>query len=530
MKANRLLLLSAVLFSQMDLCAQGFLPLSRVVEAPYATAMHRWGNFHSGIRPYLREEIAALPGSDTLAPRAALPFLDRWAGDSSAAKFRGGPLLDAMIGVPLDEGESMIHRAGGGFWAELIPRKDLAFHADAQIWDESFPEYLDTLVDATQVSLGEGYANGSGPYTHYDWNAYADWRAAKYFRFTLGRGKNFFGEGYRSMFLSDNATSYPYFKITTTAWHIRYVNLFALMNDIRGADGDPSDFTRKYSSSHYLSWNASKRFNFAVFESIIWSAGDSLYPRGFDINYLNPVILYRPLEFAQGSADNALLGVSVTARAGHSTTLYAQLMMDEFLLREVRSGDGWYANKQGFQLGVAAHDAFKAKGLFMRLEFNYVRPFMYTHSDTRQNYTHFGQPLAHPYGSNFHETIGQVEYRHDRWSYRLHMSYAMLGSDTGLYSTGNNIFRPEKDRKAPTTHDEYYYYVGDASPISIFYSEIGAAWLVDPHTGLRMEATYTFRSRVPEQGDNEITHCFRFGISTTFRDQYRDQEVRYVLE
>ncbi len=34
----------------------------------------------------------------------------------------------------------------------------------------------------------------------------------KYINFTLGRGKNFFGEGYRSFFLSDNAYSYPYFK------------------------------------------------------------------------------------------------------------------------------------------------------------------------------------------------------------------------------------------------------------------------------------------------------------------------------
>lgn len=511
-------------------CAQGYLPLSRTVEAPYAAALHRTGAFHTGIRPYLREEVAGLPGADTLAPKAALHFLDRWAGDSAGGIFRGGPLLDAMLFAPMDEREPLVHRASAGTWLELVPRSDLSFHADVQVWNEAFPEYLDTLVRATRVSLGEGMVSGSGPaYTHYDWNAYVDWKTAKYFRLTMGRGKHFFGEGYRSMFLSDAATSYPYFRITTTAWHIRYVNVFALLNDIRGAGEDPARFTRKYASFHYLSWNASKRFNFGVFESIVWQGGDQGYPRGFDINYLNPVILYRPLEFAQGSADNALLGISATARAGRNTTLYAQAMLDEFLLSEVRAGKGWYANKQGLQLGVAAHDAFRHAGLFLRLEFNYVRPFMYTHSDTRQNYAHYGQPLAHPYGSNFHETIGEVKYRHGRWSHDLHVSYAILGSDTGAYSSGNNIFRPESDRKEPGTHDEYHFYVGDVQPTGILYADLSTGWLIDPHTGLRLEAGYTFRSRVPEQGANTITHVFRLGVSTAFREHYRDQEVRYVL-
>ena len=517
--------------------AQGYLPLSRTVEAPYATRLHELGStVHSSIRPYLREEIEALPGADTLPPKAVLPFLDRWAGVGVGSKLRGGLLLDAELGAPLEEKESTTYRAGGGFWADWSPHRTVSVHGDVQAWSESFPEYLDTLVKATQVSLGEGYVDGTGPYTHYDWNAHVDWKASKYFRFTLGRGRNFIGEGHRSMFLSDNTTSYPYFKINTTAWHIRYMNLFTVMNDVRGAGGDPSKFLRKYASFHYLSWNASKRFNFGIFESIIWQDNDPDYPRGFDINYLNPVIVYRPQEYAQGSADNALLGLAVNVKAGKRTTFYGQLMLDEFLLREVRTGKGWFGNKQAFQLGVMAHDAFKVPGLFMRFEFDYVRPFMYTHSDTRQNYAHAGQPLAHPYGGNCHETIAQVQYRRDRWTYATHISVALLGSDTGIYSSGNNIFRPESDRWyiSPEENDEdrkaFGYYVGHDSPVSIFYTDVSAAWMIDPNTGMSVEAGYTFRSRVPEHGDNEITHFFRIGISTHLRDRYRDQEVRYVLE
>ncbi|MBK9418874.1 MAG: hypothetical protein IPN62_16725 [Flavobacteriales bacterium] len=91
--------------------------------------------------------------------------------------------------------------------------------------------------------------------------------------------------------------------------------------------------------------------NLGIFEAIVWSAGDSLYPRGFDVQYLNPVIFYRPVEFAIGSPDNALLGGALNVRAGRSTTLYLQVMLDEFLLEQVRSGNGWYANKQAVQGG-----------------------------------------------------------------------------------------------------------------------------------------------------------------------------------
>ncbi len=531
MTTARAIVGTAVVCAAMGAQGQGLMPLSRVVEQPYAPLLHRYRTqFHTSVRPYLRNEVDALPGADTLAGRAALGFMDRWAGAGSRNKWRGGILLDAQVGASLDEKEVMKHRVSDGFWLDWNANEELAFHADAQVWNEGVPNYLDSLFDATQVSLGEGYAEGDGPYTHYDWNAHVNWHPQKYFHFTLGRGKNFIGEGHRSMFLSANATSYPYFKITTTAWHIRYVNLFTVMNDVRGAGGDPWKFQRKYASFHYLSWLASKRVSFGVFESIVWQDNDPDYPRGFDINYLNPVIVYRPLEYAQGSADNALLGFAMNVKAGNHTTLYSQLMLDEFLLKEVRAGKGWYGNKQALQLGVAAYEAFRVPGLFLRTEWNYVRPFMYTHSDTRQNYAHFGQPLAHPYGSNFWELIQQVEFQKDRWRYKAHISYALLGSDTGAYSYGNNIFRPEGDRPDVEPEKSYGYYVGDQAAVQVFHTDLSVGWLVDPRSGMHLEAGYTFRSRVPEHGDDTITNYFRLGIATHFRDRQADQEGRYVLE
>jgi hypothetical protein len=514
---------------------QGFLPLSRVIDAPLTARMHHYkGAGHSSIRPYLRSDQVLLPGSDTLLGRALLPWMERL--EDPGNRFRGGPLADLQVGAEPGAEDLFRYRMGGGFWADAEVGTHWSFHLDGMLWSERFAGYLDSLVRSTQVSPGEGYAYGDGQSRrHYEVNGYADVAVGKYFHFTLGRGKQFIGEGHRSLFLSDNAYSYPYFKITTTAWHIRYVNLFTAMSDIRGAAGDIGRYQRKFASIHYLSWNASERVNFGVFEAIVWQDNDPDHPRGFDINYLNPAVFLRPVEFSLGSPDNAMLGFAFNVKVGQRSLIYSQLMLDEFLLANVRAGEGWYANKQAFQLGVLGHDAFGAKGLQLRAEFNYVRPFMYTHSDTRQNYSHAGEPLAHPYGSNFWEALVQGEWRRDRWVVRDLVSYALMGSDTSRApnnSYGNNIFLNENSRplRDSVRYENEDYYLGDLYTVGIFQNELCVGYLLAPRSGLMLELAYTYRARWPERGENSSTNYIRVGLAAYFRDRHAVQEPRYVLD
>lgn len=46
-------------------------------------------------------------------------------------------------------------------------------------------------------------------------------------------------------------------------------------------------FRTKFMTHHYLSWNATKRLNIGLFESVLWQDDNQ---RGFDFNYVNPVI------------------------------------------------------------------------------------------------------------------------------------------------------------------------------------------------------------------------------------------------
>ena len=517
-------LLNSIAFAQ-----NGYVPLSREVERNFADRLywHRT-DFHTSIRPYRQREVNALIEKDTLES-SALILLDRLA--TAERKLRIGPLLDLSAGMQPGAAEAFYHRAGAGLWADLDVKGTLNFHIDGQGWSQRFPNYLDRFVRANVIVPGEGRAYGDAPnYTHYDWNAHVSWDPGKYFNITAGRGRNFFGEGYRSLMLSNEAQGYPYLRITTTIWKVKYVNLYAMMDDLRSTDGDPLRSRRKYAAMHYLSWNAIPRLNVSLFEAIVFDPGSEKYPRGFDMHYLNPVIFYRPVEFHTGSPDNALIGISINGKVGRNTMLYSQFVMDEFLMYHVRNGTGWYANKQALQFGAVARNAFNVDGLTLRGEWNYVRPFMYTHINNIQNYAHFGQPLAHPFGSNVHELIAHADLDRGKFLYSIRTSTALMGADS-VDSYGNNIFRPDSDR--PKRPDGRYYdlgyYHGHHDPITLIHAEVRAGYLLDRNTGTRLEASYLFRSHMDGNGTS-IANLFRLGISCYFRDRYAEQEVRYQLQ
>ncbi len=522
-----------MLFMGHSIMAQsGTLPMSRTMHERVLAPLHSFGSdAHTSIRPFHYRDIR---GIDTL--QASVPLLREWAqrGDTvlpGTAEVRLGPLFDAQVGIDLGQGDALTYNGGAGFWAEadLGPRWSL--HLNGQFWATDLPAFLDTFAVATGNIPGRGIANGDGdPYTHYDIGGYVNYAPNKFFDISLGRGKNSFGEGYRSLFLSDNTYSYPFLKITTKVWKVRYVNLFTQFSDIRNAGGVSSDFAKKYASMHYLSWNVSKRVNFSVFEGVIWQSNDPNFQRGFDINYLNPVILYRPVEFGLGSPDNALLGFGFNVKLARKHLLYGQLLFDEFLLSEIRRGDGWFGNKQAAQLGLLFHGVGGHPGLDIRSELNYVRPFMYTHSDTRQNYAHHGQALAHPYGANFWEWINVGNYRKGRLSVTNTLSVAAMGVDTGQFSFGNDIFRPENDRPLTSTgFKNRGFFLHLPSKQTVVQNELKASFILAPSSGLSLQAGYVFRNINREHGPNETHNWFNVGLVSYFREQDVLAIPRYVL-
>ncbi|MBX9807182.1 MAG: capsule assembly Wzi family protein, partial [Flavobacteriaceae bacterium] len=226
---------------------------------------------------------------------------------------------------------------------------------------------------------------------------------AKFIDLQLGYGRNFIGDGYRSILEGDAASPYPYFKINTNFWKIKYTNTYMWLKDVRPEVTLERTYATKYMANHYLSLNVSNRWNLGLFESVIWTDTNN---RGFDMHFVNPIIFYRSVEFESSArTGNAVLGLTSKYKWNNQLNFYGQFLLDEFSLSEVKNESNSWKNKFAYQLGVKYFNAFKVDNLLLQLEFDHVRPYVYSHSEPITNYGHNNQSMGHPWGGNFEELL-----------------------------------------------------------------------------------------------------------------------------
>jgi hypothetical protein len=408
---------------------------------------------------------------------------------------------------------------GGGLMARLNINNDFTLEGTAFAANVTYPFFTDTFVKSSMLipGMGMAYKAGANAYSYSAFTGYASYSPNKIFNFQLGNGKHFLGDGYRSLLLSDVAANYPYFRINANVWNIQYNVWYTWMKDITNSGGLKNKFQDKFSTMHYLSWNVVKEFNISVFENVVWQGSDTNRTRGFDANYLNPIIFFRPQEFSVGSPDNAFIGLNMSGKIFSCLKLYGQLALDEFFLKEIRARRGWWANKQGWQLGLKYINALNIKGLSLQAEYNEVRPYTYTHGSIPQNYAHYGQPLAHPFGANFKEYLGTLSYRKARFIFSIQGMYAIIGKDTTGSNVGQNIFVTYTTRPF-----EYGHKTTQGNKHTLMQSDIRLTYLLIPQMNLRLELGYIQRSHSDEKGFELQNPYIYFGIKTSFWNFYRD--------
>lgn len=398
--------------------------------------------------------------------------------------------------------------------------KNFSFSADIFFNNSKYYHYIDSLINLTKTIPNEGNAYSSNlGYFYKSFMFYLSYSPSKYFNFEAGKGKNFWGDGYHTTLLSDYSNSYPYFKITTTFWRFKYVNLFARLSDLDDAALGIRTYNERYTAMHYLSWNISRRLNISFFEAVMFKGRDTTGRRGYDINYLNPVIFYRPVEFSLGSPDNELMGTNINLKISHKSLIYFQLMLDEFVLYHIRHHDGWWANKQAFQLGYKTYDIFGLKNLSLQAEYNFVRPYTYTHFNVETNYSNFNQPLAIPLGANLMESIGFLHYRLKRFQFQLKYNVAKYGADQDNQNNGQNIFKTNEF--LGSFKHQFKNYVGQGFKNVVFYKEFNVSYTVNPRANLIIEAGIMNRNQ-SSGGISKTDNYIYFGIRTLFENRYFD--------
>ena len=269
------------------------------------------------------------------------------------------------------------------------------------------PGYVEDRIARDGVVPHEAYWKPfkEDGYDFFSARGYLNYAATKHISVMLGHDRNFIGNGYRSLILSDYSAPYFFLKLNTQVWKLQYTNLFAELN--QQFERRDQLYPKKYMALHHLSLNLLPNLNVGVFESTIFGRD---YGR-FELQYLNPIIFYRAVETSLGSEDNALLGADFKWNIYNRVQLYGQFVLDEFLLSELKAGNGWWGNKYALQAGAKYIDAFNISNLDLQGELNVVRPFTYQHESSSTNYQHYQQPLAHPLGANLAEAIALVRYQ-----------------------------------------------------------------------------------------------------------------------
>ena len=181
--------------------------------------------FHTALRPWTEHQFDGILNLDSINNLHRLPInpqgkfanyiLNSLLNDDFVRVKGNGyyiainPVIDFEVGS--DGNRTTWVNTRGAEIKGTIGRK-FAFYTNIRENQAVFPVYIDKYCDEHHVVPGQGFAN------HFKTNgrdftnaaAYVAYRPATWLDATLGYGKNFIGDGYRSMMMSDNAANYPY--------------------------------------------------------------------------------------------------------------------------------------------------------------------------------------------------------------------------------------------------------------------------------------------------------------------------------
>lgn len=407
------------------------------------------------------------------------------------------PVFDFSAGrqftSALEEAHSLYTNTRGFSLSAKIG-KIVYIHTDFRENQARYPEYINRFVDSLGVVPGSGRVKDfkSNAYDFSMANGYVGIEAASWLSLNFGHGKQFIGDGHRSLLLSDNAYNYPYAGYTVRfgkEQQFQYRYTIALMQNLDRlplGDAPESIFKRKYVSYNYVSYKPFPALELGLYESVIWKAfHDTLGTVPFHYAALNPVPLINTAVTGwTGAEANPLVGLNVGWQPLEKLRVYGQVMFDD--------PD---AGRRGYQAGVKVYRIFRYFDL--RAEFNRVAESSYGAVDPLMGYTNINQPVAHTLGAGFQEVNGSIDFLYRNWYVNFDAVYAAfdpLGRDP-LKSTGdaviNSVERVSFQRLNiayvfnPRTNLQMYFSVANRLERSTFGSDNNQFWNVGIRTSLQ---------------------------------------------
>jgi len=390
------------------------------------------------------------------------------------------PVLHLSSGM--DRGEDRpTYTNTRGFELRSTPDKKIGLYTFVSENQTRLPGFVQQTLNPYRVvpheALYKKYKNGAIDFLHA--RAHISFRATKNLHIQFGHDRNFIGNGFRSLVLSDYSAPYFFLKTNLKVWKVNYQWQLSRLNaDILTSGAGTlirGRYPQKFMAFHQASINLGKKVNLSVFESVIFSPKDTLRTDYFDVGYLNPVIFYRAVEQQFGSPDNVIIGMDGKWMVAPGLTLYGQIILDEFVLSNIKAGDGWWGNKYAYQGGFRMTDVFGIKNLDVQGEYNVARPYTFSQSSRFLSYTHYRQPLAHPAGANFREWVGILRYQPaSRLNLTIGSFFYRTGKDGINENWGGDILKPNNINRAGTRGNT----IGQGQETSVMNVQLTASWMI----------------------------------------------------
>lgn len=505
--------------------------------------LHQKGQqFHTAVRPYRIHELNESIPFDSL--RSVRHHSGKFARtlvgrklvmeslihiDSSKFQLFFDPVFHMDLGWDVAGGENHALNTRGFVVKGSIGRKLSFFTA---FWENqsTFMPYMTQWIDHHQVVPGQGrikdftfdnfFYSGLGikanGYDYLTASGTVSFTPCAAFNVQLGNDKHFIGEGYRSLLLSDAAFNYPFLKLTTKWRGLQYVHLLTQLQDNRYPVIFESGFKKKWATFHYLSANIGKRVQIGIFEGIVYRTKDSEGNGGFDWNFINPLMMIRPVQFGiMGTGQNVMLGLNIKVIPFNKAAIYGQLAVNNTDFSDWGQS-GHISQKLGWQLGFKAFDLLKVTHLGVQLEYNAIRPYMYAHELPIQSYMHMSQPLGHPLGANFHELLASISYQWRDLSFLFRNTYANVGRDSSGVNLGNDPYMTTL-----TAPEQSGNRIGQGLETHLIYQQLELAYIINRASNLSFRVGMMHRYQTTSIGSDQNLLLY-FGLRTDLRNLYYD--------
>lgn len=496
----------------------GFLPLGEEYKQITGFYLNQSDNVvHTGFKPILSSDIKSADTFDSIIYNLKnretffvrhkenwfwkkLLFEDFISVKKKQFSLSVNPLLNLEYGRSSDTSTFFINTRGIEIKGTLGNK--FSYYSSFRENQARFRPYIYDWTRERLVVPGQGaLKKNNNDLSKYDFSgisAYLSYSPFNWFNIQLGQDKNFVGEGYRSLLLSDNAYTYPFIKFSFQYKNFKYISMFSQFRDFD--EVYYSMHNRKHAAFSYISYNYKNRFEIGLFEGMIYKTSDtSSYINKFKYDFFVPVIGAKLSATGFSSTHNLLLGINAKFKIINHVQLYGQFALDDPKQRK-------YAYQGGIKIFDLFFSKIKQQNLYFQAEYNLASARTYSHPEDRyQSWSHYNQELSHPSGSDFSEFYLKLNYRF----LNFHAVYRY-----------NNIFYNRSSTFSDIMITDSENYLSYIDPVRVLYHSFTISYIVNPRTNLQVFAGYNIRNQFEES--QAIENYFMFGLKTAINNYYYD--------